>query len=340
MIGPLPRLERFIYSHHLFGGARQALGVILPAVVLIGLLGRFDQGVTAAVGAACVAFLDQPGGPRRYGIQGMAAAVLMGSMTVAIVGLASANTIALWLVVPVLCFLFSMFTVFGKQGGLLGFACLLIMTLTMRARPDLSQLWIHVGYSLGGGLFYFAYSYTVHRLSWLKEEQQALSAALFATADYMKARSMLYDTEADLDEHYRKLVRAQHHMTDEQQAARDTVLRELPQGNQPSDRARVAALNLFIDMVALLDTLVATHTDYSTLRRHFKDADTLLFPRDALRKLAANVEQVAVNVARNRRRRLPHSITPELRAMEFDLRELKEQGFADATPEEYALLLQ
>src|SRR5690606_37357896 len=114
---PIPRLERFLYSHHLYGGARQACGGVPPPLVAGGLMSEYQAGMTAAVGAACVAFLDQPGGPRRYGIQGMAAAVLMGSMTVAIVGLASANTIALWLVVPVLCFLFSMFTVFGKQGG-------------------------------------------------------------------------------------------------------------------------------------------------------------------------------------------------------------------------------
>ncbi len=340
MIAPLPRLERFLYSHHLFGGARQALGVMLPVLFLAGLLGRFDEGVTAAVGAACVAFLDQPGGPRRYGIQGMAAAVLLGSVTVAVVGAASTSPLLLWLLVPVLCFVFSMFTVFGKQGGLLGFACLLIMTLTMRSRPELPDVWIYTLYSLGGGVFYFAYSSLVHRLSWHREEQQALSAALFATADYMKERASLYDTEIDLNSQYRKLVRAQLDMTEAQQAARDTVLRELPSGETRSDRSRAAALNLFIDMVALLDTLVATHTDYVTLRRHFAEGDALLFPRDALRKLAANVELIALNVARNRRERVRNSIKPELRALEFELQELREDGFVNESPEVYALLRQ
>ena len=340
MTRTLARLERFLYSHHLFGGVRQALGLVLPALVLGGLMERFDQGVTAAVGAACVAILDQPGGPRRYGIQGMAAAVLLGSLTVATVGLAGTHPLLLWLVVPLLCFVFSMFTVFGKQGGLLGFACLLIMTLTMRSRPELPEIWIYTVYSLSGGLFYFGYSALIHRLSWHREEQQALSAALFATADYMKARSALYDTEADLDAHYRKLVRAQLEMTEAQQAARDTVLRELPTGETRSDRSRAASLNLFIDMVALLDTLVATHTDYVTLRRHFGDGDALLFPRDALRKLAANVELIALNVARNRRERVRNSIKPEMRALEFELQELREQGFAGTAPEVYALLRQ
>lgn len=340
MSGLLPALERFLYSHHLFGGARQALGVLLPPLVIGGMLGHFNAGATAAVGAACVAILDQPGGPRRYGIQGMAAAVLLGSLTVAAVGLANSHPLLLWLVVPLLCFIFSMFTVFGKHGGLLGFACLLIMTLTMRFRLDLAEVGMHTLFSLGGGLFYFAYSTLLHRIFWHREERQALSAALFATADYMKARAALYDTELDLDSHYRKLVRAQLEMTEAQQAARDTVLRELPKGETRSDRSRAAALNLFIDMVALLDTLVATHTDYVTLRRTFAEGDALLFPRDALRKLAADVELIALNVARNRRERVRNSIKPELRALEFELHELRQQGFEENSPEIYALLRQ
>lgn len=335
-----PSLERFVFSHHLLGGVRQAIGVLLPPLLLGGVLGLYQSGLTAAIGAACVAILDQPGGPRRYGLQGMAAAVLLGSLTVATMGLAGTHYLLLWLVVPLLCFIFSMFTVFGKQGGLLGFACMLIMTLTMKAHPPIQELWIYIVYSLGGGLFYFVYSAIFHRLTWHKEEQQALSAALFATAEYMRARSALYDVEAELDTHYRKMVRAQLEMTEAQQAARDTVLRELPRGNSRSDRKRAAALNLFIDMVALLDTLVASHTDYVNLRRQFGEADTLLFPRDALRKLAANLERIALNVVRNRRQRSPHSLKPELRALEFDLRELREQGFAKDSPEVYALLLQ
>ena len=340
MTRPLFFIERFLYSHHLFGGARQALGVLLLPLVIGGLLGYYPIGMTAAVGAACVAILDQPGGPRRYGTQGMAAAVLLGSLTVAVIGLAGSHYLLLWLLVPLLCFLFSMFTVFGKQGGLLGFACMLIMTLTMRSQPQTAELWIHVVYSLGGGLFYFLYSALVHKLLWHREEQQALSAALFATADYMRNRSALYDTEIDLDAHYRKMVRSQLAMTEAQQATRDTVLRELPTGTSRSDRTRAASLNLFIDMVALLDTLVATHTDYATLRQHFEETDVLLFPRDALRKLAANLDRVALNVARNRRQRVPHSVKPELRALEFELRELREQGFVEQAPEVYALLLQ
>src|SRR5690606_27471046 len=104
----------------------------------------------------------------------------------------------------------------------------------------------------------------------------------YATADYIAARARFYDVNADLDDCYRTLIHKQADMTDKHQAARDTVLRELPRGDDGSDWRRYKSLNIFIDMVALLDSLVATHTDYTTLRRHLGDSDILVFARDAL----------------------------------------------------------
>lgn len=336
----IPQLQRFFYSHYFLGGLRQALGVLLPALVLAGLYQQYSIGMVAAIGAACVAILDQPGGPRRYGTNGMLAAILLGSLTAAITGLASSHAGLMWLVIPGLCFLFSMFTVFGKQGGLLGFACLLLMTLTMRTPLAPHDVLLHTVYSFGGGLFYFVFSFMAHRLLWHREEQQVLSVALFATADYIAARSQFYDVNADLEASYRQLVHAQAAMTEKHQAARDTVLRELPRGAGRANRLRTATLNVFIDMVALLDTLVATHTDYATLRRRLPDSDILIFARDALQKLAINVAHVALNLARNTHIRQRNSVKAELRAIEYELEKYRQEGMADDEPEIYALLVQ
>src|SRR5690606_3136417 len=332
--------QRFFYIHYFLGWLRQALGVLVPALVLIGIFDLYSVGMIADIGAACVAIIDQPGGPRRYGTNGMLAAILLGSATAAVTGLASSHSLLMLVVIPALCFLFSMFTVFGKQGGLLGFACLLIMTLTMRVPLNPDEVAQHTLYSFLGGLYYFAYSYLVHRLLWHREERQILSVALFATADYMAARSRFYDVNTDIEADYRLLIHAQSAMTEKHQAARDTVLRELPKGRGRADRLRTASLNIFIDMVALLDSLVATHTDYATLRRTLPNSDVLIFSRDALRKLSINVSAIAFNVARNRHVKERNSVKAELRAIEYELEKYREGGLADSDPEVCALLVQ
>src|SRR3546814_17319385 len=104
----------------------------------------------------------------------MLAAILLGSLTAFITGMASSHSLLIWLVVPLLCFLFSMFTVFGKQGGLLGFACLLIMVLTLREPLAPPQVLEHTASSFVGGVFNFVYSFVVLRLLWYRIAQKAL----------------------------------------------------------------------------------------------------------------------------------------------------------------------
>lgn len=336
----LPLLQRFFYSHYFFGGLRQAIGVIIPALVGGMVLGEYALGMVASIGAACVAVIDQPGSPRRYGVNTMLGAVLLGTTTTVITGLSASHETLIWLVIPALCFVFSMFTVYGRQGGLMGYACLFIMTLTMRESLEPHDVLVHSFSSFCGGLFYFLFSSTVHRVFWHREEQQALSVALFATADYVEGRSRLYDVNVDLESSYRDLMRLQSTMTDSQQAARNMVLRELPTGKSRSDQQRYSALNIFIDMVALLDTLVATQTDYSTLHRQLPASDFLLFARDALRKLAGNIRQVALDVARDRAVTERSSVKAEIRALEYELEQYRQQGMSNTHPEIYALLVQ
>lgn len=340
MAPSLPQLERFFYSHYFLSGLRQAFGVLSLPLLFMGVFQLYAAGIVVAFGAACVAILDQPGGPRRYGTNGMLAALLLCSLTVGITGLASSSIWLTWLVVPALAFLFSMFAVYGKQGGTLGFACLLIMTLTMRTPLQPQEVLEHTAYSFLGSLYYFVFSYLTHRLMWHREEQQTLSAALYATADYMQARSDFYDINIDLEDSYRRLISTQTTMTDAHQAARDTVLRELPRGGRRGDALRAGSLNIFIDMVALLDTLVATHTDYTTLRQRLPDSDVMVFARDALRKLSLNVSRVALNIARKRRQQERNSVKAELRAIEYELETYRRDGMDTREPEIYALLVQ
>src|SRR3546814_4555788 len=66
-----------------------------------------------------------------------------------------------------------------------------------------SQVLAHSAATLGGALFYLVFSLGFSRIFWLREERQAMSVALFATADYMAARSRFYDETTDLDDIYR-----------------------------------------------------------------------------------------------------------------------------------------
>ncbi|MVW77753.1 FUSC family protein [Bordetella sp. 02P26C-1] len=333
-------IPRFLYSHYFFGGVRQGVGMLLPVLIVGGLFGNYSLGLVATFGAQCLAIIDQPGGPQRHRTNEMLGGAVLATLTVMITGAASMHPFLLWLAIIGQSFFFSMFSVFGKRGGLIGFGGLLIMTLTMHSAIDPEQIWMHVGATLGGAMFYLAFSIAFSRLLWLREERQAMSVALFATADYMAARSRFYDEAEDLDESYRRLIRAQSVMTEKHQAARDIVLRALPRGRGYGDSERVMLWNMFVNMLQLLDTLVASHTDYASLRRALAGHDCLMFMRDALAKMSVEINRIAFDVSRGRATQYRSSVKAELRAIEYEVEQFKQQGMAEREPETLALIVQ
>lgn len=339
---PIPQIKRFFYSHYLFGGLRQSIGVLLPAIVLGGIFKLYDIGVIASMGALCVAIIDQPGGPRRYRSNEMLGGAVLGTFTVFITGLSSSSAIFIWLLVPLLSFFYSMLNVFGKRGGLIGFACLLLMALTLRFPMTPSEVLNHTLYTSGGAFFYFTFSTVFRRVFLYREERRTLSMALFSTAEYILRRSHFYDANSDLEAMYRDLIQVQATMSDAHQAARDMVLRELPTsgGHSHADAHRLALLSLFVNMVSLLDLFVATHTDYANLRRRMANSDFMFFAHDALTKMAVNVGDIAHNFSRHRKTQPPQNVKAELRAMEFELERYKRNGLNVDEPEIYALLVQ
>ena len=333
------QLQRFIYSHHLYSGMIRATGTLLPVMILGGLFGFYAAGLVATFGALCVAFIDQPGAHenRRWEMLG---GTLLSTLTVAITGLASNHPWLLWLAVIGQCFGYSMLSVYGKKGGQIGFACLLLMTVTMHEALSTDQVWLHTLTSLGGGLFYTIFSYSLSRAMNLREKEQALSVALFATSDYVAQRADMYNIDHDLDESYRKLIASQSNMTDKQQAARDMVLRGITGKITPNQPKRMMLWNLFVDTIEILDTLVATRTDYSLLRTKLADSDILIFMRDALYKMSIDLDRIALAIARERIATPRNSVKAELRALEFEIDQMERNGYARQEPDVYHLCVE
>ena len=333
------QVRRYLYSHHFYSGIRRAAGTLLPIMVIGGLFGWYAEGLVATFGALCVAFIDQPG-PHEHRAREMLGGALLGGVTVTITGLASSHPLLIWFAVIGQCFFFSMLSVYGKKGGQIGFACLLLMTVTMHSPLSADEVLLHTLTSFGGGLFYSVFSYLVSRQMIMREKEQALSIALFATAEYIGRRADMYNLDSDLDTNYRELITCQSDMIEKHQAARDMVLRGLTTETTKKDPRRIMLWNLFVEMIAILDTLVATRTDYALLRKSLEDSDALIFMRDALHKMSQEIERIALAVSQNRTVRRRSSVKAELRALEYEVQLMQESGLAIREPDVYRLCVE
>ena len=145
---------------------------------------------------------------------------------------------------------------------------------------------------------------------------------------------------ADIDDGYRRLIDRQSKMTEQHQAARDMILRNISPAALERLPRRTVVWNVFIDMVNMLDMLVSTHTDYTLLHRTLDDADIMIFSRDALDKMALELERIALAVTREKALSRRNSVKAELRAIEFELEQMRRNGFADSAPEPYTICVQ
>lgn len=334
------KFNRIISGPHPFFALRQGTGVLLPIILLIVILKEHHFGFAFSAGALAIAIIDQPGGTKRFRIKEMLFGLIAGNLAVLITGLTRPFPSLIWLIIAAQVFLFSMLSVFGKRGGIVGFACLLMMLLSLSLDIQGTDIFFYSLITLAGSTYYFLFSITISHLFRLHEERLTLASAVYATADYMRARAAFYDVNKDLDRCFRQLLPYMITMTDAHQAARDNVLRNLPEDYKDHQRQRILLWNVFIEMIALLDTMVATQTDYEVLRQRFQNHDIMLFMRDTLIKLSRTLQRCALKLANNSTVHYRNSVKAELRAIEYELERFKIAGMAKDEPEIYALIVQ
>ncbi|SAK68729.1 membrane protein [Caballeronia pedi] len=328
-------IRKFIYSQYFFGGLRIALGVSLPAVLMLIVFHNRELGFTIATGALGACVVDMPG-PLRHKHNEMLACTLIGFCAALATGIATAHPLTLWLTIVPLTFVLSLIVVYGNRWPQISFATLFMMVVTLEEHFTPMQALINASWILLGGLWYTYWATLVSRLLVYRIEQQALAESIFSCAEYLLARADFYDGDADLDECYRMLIEKQIAAVERQEAARDIVLRNLPKVKSGKLDARRARLfNLFINVVDLHEFFVGAHTDYPLVRKTFAGSDVLIFYRDLMRKASADLEEIGLAVLQNNAAGRQISMKAELRAIEYELELMRKHGLPEKNPEAY-----
>ncbi|WP_248321794.1 FUSC family membrane protein [Caballeronia sp. Sq4a] len=329
-------IRKFIYSQYFFGGLRCALGISLPAVLMLTVFHNRELGFTIATGALGACVVDMPG-PLKHKHNEMLACTFIGFFTALATGIATANPLTLWLTVVPLTFVLSLIVVYGNRWPQISFATLFMMIVTLEEHFTPMQALINASWILLGGLWYTYWATLVSHLLVYRIERQALAQSIFSCAEYLQARAEFYDNDADLDECYRKLIEKQIAAVEQQEGARDIVLRNLPKVKSGKLDARRARLfNLFINIVDLHEFFVGAHTDYPLVRKTFAGSDVLVFYRDLMRKAGEDLQEIGLAVLQNRPAPKQISTKAELRAIEYELELMRKHALPEKNPEAYA----
>jgi uncharacterized membrane protein YccC len=285
-----PRI--FLFSHYFYTGLRIAVGVV--GITLLTLaVSNLPTALAVAMGALCTSLMDLPS-PLRHKFNEMLAGVLLCSLVALLVSLCTPYPVLLGTVVVLMSFLASMMLAYGRKAMPLQFAAIFIMMLSSETPASPRQALIHSGLFFVGGMAYMCYAMVVVWLMQKRLKQQVLAEALYELVRYVEIKAGFYDEDKELNAQFEKLVRQQSVLADKQQASRDLILRG------PHSRDDALLVQVHYAMFDLYELVLATHTDYALLRRHFAGTERLRLLGALVSKAARDIESVAYSMLRDR----------------------------------------
>lgn len=291
-------IRSFFYSQYFSDGLRMTIGILLPSLVLA-QFNHFDLGLTLSLGALCICVIDNPG-PITHKRNGMAIGNLCLFIVAVITGFARLNVFILGFEIVVLFFVFSMFTVYGNRGTLVGTSTLLVIIFMMdKAVPPADV----VGFSatiLAGGVWYMLFSLLFFQVRPYRAAQQTLGENITDIAKFLRIKADFYLPDTDINENYRKLVSQQIKVSQHQDAVREMLFKSRVIVKESTLVSRILVLT-FIDLVDMYEQIMATHYDYRDIREKFGNTGVLNEIALFLQSMADEVDNMAYMVLSNSR---------------------------------------
>lgn len=289
MVKPLDDFRNFVYTQYFSDGVKITLGVLLPSLVFFQFK-LIEVGITLSLGALCVSIADSPG-PWLHRKNGMLYTNLFIFLTALLTSSINTNIYLLAIEIFGLCFLFSMFNVYGVRAASVGTAALLIMVLNVTPGKTSLKLFEHSFLILGGGIWYFLLSTSFSKLRPYRYAQQTLGECIGEIAKYMRLRAGFYNESISVEDNFKDLVDQQVKVNESQDVVREALFKTRKFMNESTNAGRLL-IKIFVDMVDLFEQTMATNNDYETIRLRYKNTDIL--PKFALviEKISSQIEYV------------------------------------------------
>lgn len=312
-------LKKFIYSQQAYSGFRMALGTILPGAVFMVFFDLPVQGISCALGAFCICLIDVPAPLWRKHRH-----MLFGTLIIAFVSaltlFAMPYVTALWAVLLSVCFVAGLAAGYGLVSTAMGIAAMIAVAMMLSQRNSTLDLWSFLTWLVLGGLWYTYFCLLTCRLFGQQMARRSLADCMFATADYLNARSQCYIPEIPLEKCYRDMIKFQVVVIDAQQEARSLVLANMFVGRRlVVEPERIRLFNIMTDIIDMHDSVLAMQVNFESLRNDFKQTDAHDFMRDLLHKTAQELVRVAEVVVTGAPLLFHFSVKAELRALEYEV---------------------
>lgn len=329
-------------AQQLLSGATAAAGVAIVALATGLWLGPAAAAVVA-VGATCVSIVDTPV-PHDYKRAAFLIAIVFDSLATLAIGLTGHEPLLQALVVAVTSFVGAMLTIYGKTTLALCMSMILSVVFALGVQigahtdqPGMAAVY-HALLVFAGAVAYAAYGLALSHLLEARHKQIALTGALEAFGDYIRAKAALYDSRIGIETGYAGLIERQVTLMERVETARNLLFRHM---QAPLQRQMAAGLIATLDA---FEIILSSQTDYWLLQRQFsgqRDSGAILNRiRIGILHIATMVEDIAEEIRTGKPSPSLQTIRNEFAAIAEALQQVAplEDGSDDQTEHGAALL--
>jgi uncharacterized membrane protein (TIGR01666 family) len=309
-------IKTFIFSQYFTDGIRITIGVLMPSLILA-QYGQLQSGIIISLGALCASIADNPG-PLIHKRNGMLFCIAFVAISAVLTGFINEEPLLLMFEIPIFCFFFSMFTVYGNRASSVGTAILLIMILTMDRQLNTLENVINGLFLLSGGLWYFLLSMSVSQIRPYRMAQQTLGSCIREVGKYLEIKAGFYDIEKDQDENYKELIAQQVIVNHEQDTVREILFKSRLMIKESTATGRQLVM-VFVDILDLFEQTMATHYDYRKIRGNFGETHVLEHFRDIIMKLGEELENLSYYVVSNEQPVPLYDFQPRLEKLKTEI---------------------
>ncbi|HEY5407016.1 MAG TPA: FUSC family membrane protein [Ginsengibacter sp.] len=302
-------IKNFLFSQHLADGIRITIEIVLPAIVYA-QLGKIETGITISLGALCVSISDAPG-PVKHKRNGMLYCNIFIFLMALLTGVVNNNIYILGLLIGFSSFFFSMFSVYGNRATSIGTAALLIMILRLTNITDTINAVNESLLILCGGIWYMLVALLFYRIMPYRPAQRSLGECIHETANYLRIKSELYDTNKNPDDEYKKLVAQQVVVNEKQEQVREHLFKNRQLLKESIRSGRVLVLT-FADLVDLYEHIMASWYDYTSLRKRFSSSGVLDQIAIVIKNIADELDDIGFAIQSNSSYKKKYDVVPDL----------------------------
>lgn len=261
------QFQTFFRSYQFSNGLRLTWAIVFP--LLLGIIFNLLPIATAVgIGALCVGLSDSPGNWTEK-----AKGLLGGSILNAVCAFGIAYFVQ-WpffglIYLGIVTFIAALLAIFGNRSTLIGNSVLISISLGLGFGENSHELFQLSLAMLGGGLWYSLNSLLLWQIKPYATIEKILGESYVLMAKYISLKAHLFNTPTSIKT-TEKLFLLQTEIDHKQDEIRKLLLsqRSAMQGATPHGRSLILLLRFSVD---IFEKATATHINYTTLEKHFKD---------------------------------------------------------------------